>query len=87
MRDVDEGYKNWDNNLSIRYLASPLPNTHLDIVEDDKFTFSIDSDFILVFNYSSRVLFFPVLGTSDITEAYEVGDRRHAYMFFTVVAL
>jgi hypothetical protein len=31
--------------------------------------------------------FFPVLGTSDITEAYEVGDRRHTYMFFTVVAL
>jgi hypothetical protein len=42
---------------------------------------------ILVFNYSLRVFFFPVLGTSDITEAYEVGDRRHAYMFFTVVAL
>jgi hypothetical protein len=44
MRDVDERYKNWDNNLSIRYLASPLPNTHLDIVVDDKFTFSIDSE-------------------------------------------
>jgi hypothetical protein len=44
MRDVDEVYKNWDNNLSIRYLASPLPNTHLDIVVDDKFTFSIDSE-------------------------------------------
>ena len=44
MRDVDEGYKNWDNNLSIRYLASPLSNTHLDIVVDDKFTLSIDSE-------------------------------------------
>ena len=44
MRDVDEGYKNWDNNLSIRYLASPLSNTHLDIVVDHKFTFSIDSE-------------------------------------------
>ena len=44
MRDVDEVYKNWDNNLSIRYLASPLPNTHLDIVVDDKFIFSIDSE-------------------------------------------
>ena len=44
MRDVNEGYKNWDNNLSTRYLLSPLPNTHLDIVVDDKFTFSIDSE-------------------------------------------
>ena len=44
MRAVDEGYKNWGNNLSIRYLASPLPNTRLDIVVDDKFTFSIDSE-------------------------------------------
>ena len=43
--------------------------------------------FFLVFNYALGVFFFPVLGTSDITEAYEVGDRRYAYMFFTVVAL
>ena len=48
--------------------------------------YNILNDFILVFNYSLRVFFFPVLGTSDITEAYEVGDRRHAYIFFTVVA-
>lgn len=44
MREVNEGYKNWGNNLSVRYLASPLPNTRLDIVVDDKFTFSIDSE-------------------------------------------
>jgi hypothetical protein len=49
--------------------------------------FQLLNDFILVFNHALRVFFFPVLGTSDITEAYEVGDRRHAYMFFTVVAL
>ena len=48
---------------------------------------NILNDFILGFNYSLTVFFFPVLGTSDIAEAYEVGDRRHAYMFFTVVAL
>jgi hypothetical protein len=44
MGEADEGYKNWGNNLSIRYLASPLPNTRLEIVVDDKFTFSIDSE-------------------------------------------
>lgn len=44
MREVNEGYKNWGNNLSVRYLASPLPNTRLDIVVDDKFTFSIVSE-------------------------------------------
>ena len=30
--------------------------------------------------------FFPVLSTTDITEAYEVGNSRYAYTFFTVVA-
>lgn len=42
MGELIEGDKNRDNNLSIRYLESPLPITRLDIVVDDKFTFSID---------------------------------------------
>ena len=48
---------------------------------------AILNDRILGFNQCLTVSFFPVLSTNVITEAYEVGDSRYAYIFFTIVAL
>jgi hypothetical protein len=45
------------------------------------------NDRILVFNWCLIYSFFPVLGTTGITEAYEFRDSRYAYIFFTIVAL
>ena len=44
-----------------------------------------NSDRILVFNWCLIYSFFPVLSTTDITEAYQVWDSSYAYIFFTVV--
>ena len=43
--------------------------------------------FYLVFNQCLIFSSLPVLSTTGITEAYEVGDSCYAYIFFTIVAV
>ena len=75
---------------------SNLSPSTIDVSKIDCAKVGYSGPFCVLTNHSLIVLiayqlildfsFFPVLSTTDITEAYEVGNSRYAYTFFTVVA-